>query len=55
MAGMSSLLGCVHDRGASVTEVFFHNRDFSVAIDLYSKKKNDPQNFGRHSLVSELR
>ena len=51
--GMCVRLGCAHNRGSSVTEVFCCDNDFSVAtyLDSDEKKKKDPRDLGPHSIV----
>ena len=45
--GMCVRLGCVHDRGASVTEVFCRDR-LVQKKKKKKKKKKTPANLGRH-------
>ena len=41
--GMRARVGCSHNRGASATEVFYRDIDFSIATNLYiSHKKKRP-------------
>ena len=46
---MRARLGCMHDKGASATEVFYSVRDFFVVTDMDSdEKKKTPGDLGHH-------